>query len=164
MYKRIENKSGVKLWGNRQDQKCPTCNQPPDKERWIWDWHQGNLPKNRYASNLDMIKYRIDNGVVRPVALLEYSSMYPDTSVDPEFLEKKRDQSIFKLMDCLARTLKVEAYYVLHTDDKSLLYIFSIHEKGWPCKQYSTDQFYELLHGLIIPRPHVWDWVDYEVD
>lgn len=165
MYKRELNENGVKKWGNRKDATCECCGFPPDRSQWIRDWHQNNVPHNRYVTDLDFVKYRIDCGNVRFVGLLEFSSMLPGTDPTPAYLEDKKDQAIFLVMDKLARTLKVEAYYVLHTDydlhadDKLRIFLYSIHKKGWPVQEITQEQLFELIHRMVVPRPKVWDWL-----
>lgn len=100
------------------------------------DWHR-TLDRSLIALDVDFVEWRIINGVLMPVAVIEITRAKRGLMMDDDYLnivlrrfEERTIQA--RTARYIAAALKVKAYIVLFLEDCSWFWVYNLSDKcGW---------------------------------
>ena len=138
---------------NKGKQREESEDRTADYRAWRW-----NIGSGCYVSDIDHIEYRISNGIIKPVALLELTRVDGDRPIPDTYLNailnrfKKRDAQ-YNLITHAAKELDCKAWVVLFREDLNEFWLYNLtNNRGW-YKNLAKDKYKRwLLDGCGINR------------
>lgn len=120
-----------------------------DNSETYKSWHR-TLDRHLYLTDVDSIEWRMANGILTPVGLIELTT-FSDDSIDQDKRDAVRDRFDRKTMQgaatrAVAVALRIPALVVLHKKDLSQFAVWDMASDAW----HSIDQrgMVGLLRGL----------------
>ena len=121
-----------------------------DRTEAYRDWRH-KFGKKRYVVDLDQVEYKIINGNIVPVAVLELTraDWSPGKSLQDTVLKRiDKQYAQGKALRELSKRIGVDAYIVLFVKDLSEFHIYNLtRDSGWHvCDQEKYSGFIDWLH------------------